>query len=105
MLQFCACPGPSELPTIDFAHISDFFLKKAEKTCQLFSTRREIPRNHQVTMMYNMDEKTTDEFFQERGLERGDVGTKKYPCCRKPPHHPYWESEKYKATLKTANSN
>lgn len=33
----------------------------------------------QVDMMYNKDEKSTDEFFNERGLTRGDVGTKKYP--------------------------
>lgn len=30
-------------------------------------------------MMYNKDEKSTDEFFQERGISRGDVGTKRYP--------------------------
>ena len=29
--------------------------------------------------MYNKDEKSTDEFFQERGLTRGDVGTIRYP--------------------------
>jgi hypothetical protein len=102
-LKFCACPGPGELPTIDFSSNFDIFLKKAEKTCLLFSTRRDIPQNHQVSMMYNMDEKTTDEFFQERGLVRGDVGTKEYPCCRKSPNHPYWQSAKYKATLKKAN--
>ena len=36
----------------------------------------------QLDMMYNKDEKTTDDFFQERGLTRGDVGTKRYPVSR-----------------------
>ena len=34
----------------------------------------------QVDMMYNKDEKSTDEFFQEQGICRGDVGTKRYPA-------------------------
>ena len=32
--------------------------------------------------MYNKDEKSTDEFFKERGVARGDVGTKRYPATR-----------------------
>jgi len=100
-LKFCACPGPGELPTIDFSSNYDVFLEKADKTCLLFATRREIPRNHQVTMMYNESEKTTDEFFEERGLERADVGTAKHPACKKSATHPYWQSEKYKAILKS----
>eukprot|EP00928_Gymnodinium_smaydae_P033260 TRINITY_DN23868_c0_g1_i1.p1 TRINITY_DN23868_c0_g1~~TRINITY_DN23868_c0_g1_i1.p1 ORF type:complete len:230 (-),score=42.98 TRINITY_DN23868_c0_g1_i1:249-884(-) len=83
LLQFCACPGPSEVPTVDFARNSDVLLRKVEKTSALFETLREIPKSHQLTMMYNLDEKTTEEFFQERGLVRGDVGTKRYPALRK----------------------
>eukprot|EP00913_Durusdinium_trenchii_P012818 g12036.t1 len=31
LLKYCACPGPSELPTIDFAPNSDVLLKSGEK--------------------------------------------------------------------------
>mmetsp|Transcript_70326 Transcript_70326/g.115602 ORF Transcript_70326/g.115602 Transcript_70326/m.115602 type:complete len:229 (+) Transcript_70326:32-718(+) len=84
LLKFCACPGPSELPTIDFAPNSDVLLKSGEKLAAIiFRTLRPIPRNWQLDMMYNKDEKTTDDFFQERGLTRGDVGTKRHPAERK----------------------
>eukprot|EP00435_Cladocopium_sp_Y103_P076104 s94_g77.t1 len=84
LLKYCACPGPSELPTIDFAPNSDVLLKSGEKLAAIiFRTLRPIPRNWQLDMMYNKDEKTTDDFFQERGLTRGDVGTKRYPAERK----------------------
>jgi hypothetical protein len=99
-LKWCSCPGPSELPTIDFSSNFDILLRKAPKTCLLFSTKRDIPKNNQITMMYNMDEKTTDEFFAERNLVRGDVGCAKYPACRKSPNHPYFQTTKYKETLK-----
>eukprot|EP00747_Dinoflagellata_sp_TGD_P161916 gnl/TRDRNA2_/TRDRNA2_178946_c0_seq1.p1 gnl/TRDRNA2_/TRDRNA2_178946_c0~~gnl/TRDRNA2_/TRDRNA2_178946_c0_seq1.p1 ORF type:complete len:258 (+),score=43.07 gnl/TRDRNA2_/TRDRNA2_178946_c0_seq1:102-776(+) len=82
-LQFCACPGPNEVPTIDFAPKSVSILAKVKRTCEIFKTLRAIPKNHQLTMMYNLDEKTTDEFFEERGLKRADVGTRKYPAIRK----------------------
>lgn len=82
-LKYCACPGPNELPTINFSSNHDALLEKASKTCLLFSTMRDIPKNYQVTMMYNEDEKTTKEFFEERGLVRGDVGTKEHPSFRK----------------------
>lgn len=98
-LKFCACPGPGEVPTINFSSNYDMFLKKAPKTCLLFATLRDVPRHHQLTMMYNEDEKTTDEFFEERKLVRADVGTKKYPALKKSPDHSYWQSAKYKATL------
>lgn len=84
LLKYCACPGPSELPTIDFAPNSDVLLKSGEKLAAvIFRTLQPIPRNWQVDMMYNKDEKSTDEFFEERGLIRGDVGTKRYPALRK----------------------
>jgi len=82
-LQFSACPGPSEVPTIDFAPNSVSILAKTARTCEIFHTLRDIPKNHQITMMYNLNEKTTDEFFEERGLKRMDVGISKYPAVRK----------------------
>jgi len=97
-LKYCACPGPSELPTIDFAPNSDVLLKSGEKLAAIvFQTLRPIPRNWQVDMMYNKDEKSTDEFFQERGISRGDVGTKRYPAQRKKKAGPpTWELAKSK---------
>mmetsp|Transcript_25866 Transcript_25866/g.46789 ORF Transcript_25866/g.46789 Transcript_25866/m.46789 type:complete len:229 (+) Transcript_25866:57-743(+) len=84
MLQFCACPGPSEVPVIDFAPASDILLKKGQDMgAVIFRTLRDIPKGYQVDMMYNKDEKTTDEFFKEQGIERGDVGTKSYPALKK----------------------
>ncbi|CAE7483363.1 unnamed protein product [Symbiodinium necroappetens] len=83
-LKYCACVGPNELPTIDFAPNSDVLLNRGEdKAAVMFRTLRPIPRNWQVDMMYNKDEKSTDEFFQEQGICRGDVGTKRYPALRK----------------------
>jgi hypothetical protein len=84
LLKFSACPGPNEVPTIDFSSNSDVLLKPKEKMATLmFSTLKEIPKNHQLTMMYNADEKTTDVFFKEQGITRADVGTSKYPALRK----------------------
>lgn len=83
-LQFCQCPGPSERPTIDDdpRHYSKL-LKQKPKTCLLFGLLCDVPKGHQLTMMYNRDEKTTEEFFQERGIVRSDVGCAKYPALRK----------------------
>jgi len=89
-LQFCACPGPSELPTVDFSAGHTFLQlipgakkAKAKRAGIIFQTLRDIPRHHQVAMMYNEDEKSTAEFFKDRGLTRADVGTRKYPLERK----------------------
>eukprot|EP00933_Yihiella_yeosuensis_P059256 TRINITY_DN6029_c3_g1_i1.p1 TRINITY_DN6029_c3_g1~~TRINITY_DN6029_c3_g1_i1.p1 ORF type:complete len:226 (+),score=45.85 TRINITY_DN6029_c3_g1_i1:64-741(+) len=84
LLKFCACSGPSEIPVIDFAPNSHALLKAREKMgAVIFRTSAEIPQNHQVTMMYNMDEKSTEVFFREQGIVRGDVGTAKYPALKK----------------------
>lgn len=83
-MQFCQCVGPSERPTIDDCPTYyEALLARKEKTCLLFSTMCEVPKNHQLTMMYNKDEKTTNEFFQERGLTRADVGCRQYPALKK----------------------
>lgn len=82
-LQFSACPGPNELTTVWMGPNTDLLMKKAPKTCMLFSTRMPVPKNHHLAMMYNESVKTTDEFFAERGLVRGDVGTTKFPALRK----------------------
>lgn len=84
LLQFCACPGPHEVPVVDFAPNDEALLEKgATMGCSIFRTTQDIPMNHQVTMMYNQDEKTTDEFFKERGLVRDDVGLAAFPAVRK----------------------
>jgi len=99
-LKWCSCPGPGEVSTINFSSNYDRFLKKSKKACLLFALLRDVPKNNQVTMMYNEDEKTTDEFFAERNIVRADVGCKQYPAAKKARNHPYWDSAKYKATLK-----
>jgi len=85
-LQFTACPGPHEIANIDYAPDDTVLLKKATKdgmACSIFCTSKEIPKEHQLTMMYNSNEKTTNEFFAERGLVRADVGTATYPAMPK----------------------
>jgi len=83
LLQFSACPGPREKVTVWMGPNADGNLTKAPQTCLLFSARMDVPKNHQLTMMYNDSIKETEEFFRERGITRSDVGTKKYPCLRK----------------------
>jgi len=82
-LKYCACPGPNEATTLDYTKEEDILLTKAEKAGIIFKTLRAVPRRHHVCMMYNKDEKSTDEFFAERGIVRGDMGTKQYPALRK----------------------
>eukprot|EP00928_Gymnodinium_smaydae_P020394 TRINITY_DN17881_c0_g1_i1.p1 TRINITY_DN17881_c0_g1~~TRINITY_DN17881_c0_g1_i1.p1 ORF type:complete len:224 (-),score=45.88 TRINITY_DN17881_c0_g1_i1:288-959(-) len=83
-LQFCQCPGPSEKPVIDDC-TKDYeaLLARKDKTCLIFSLLCDVPKGHQLTMMYNKDEKTTEEFFAERGIVRSDVGCPKYPALKK----------------------
>jgi len=83
MMQFCQCSGPSEKPTIDYSKDFDCLLAKEDKAGLLFGTLCDIPKNHQLTMMYNKDEKTTNEFFEERGLVRADVACPNYPALKK----------------------
>lgn len=95
-LKLCQCPGPSELATIDFAPNDSSLLRHAVKGkmgCALFRSLRDIPKSHQVTMMYNLDEASTDKFFKEQGITRSDVGTKKFPALRKKQAGPApWEA-------------
>merc|ERR1719272_1654725 len=63
LLQFSACPGPHEKVTVWMGPNTDSNLTKAPVTCMMFSTRMDVPKNHQLTMMYNEDMKSTDDFF------------------------------------------
>jgi hypothetical protein len=83
LLQFSACPGPEEKVTIWMGPRGDSNLDGSPLTCMMFSTSMKIPKNHHLCMMYNEDMKSTDEFFAERGISRGNVGTKKFPCIKK----------------------
>lgn len=83
LLQFCQCPGPTEVPTIDFSQNRDELLASKPKTCRLFATLCDIPKGHQVTMTYSNDEKAMNEFFAERGIVRADVGCKEFPAMKR----------------------
>merc|ERR1719443_1544802 len=64
LMQFSACPGPTELTTVWMGPNSDQLLQKKEKLASmLFSTRMDVPKRHQLCMMYNESVSTTDEFF------------------------------------------
>merc|ERR1712194_727095 len=89
-LQFCQCPGPNEKVTVTFASphlMMENMAKKTKSTekyaSMLFVTNQEIPKNHQLVMMYAENEKATEGFFKERGLERCDVYTDKFPTILK----------------------
>ena len=45
----------------------------------LFNTTMEVPKNHQLCMMYAENAAAANEFFEERGLTRCDVWTKEHP--------------------------
>lgn len=51
--------------------------------CFTFQTTKDIPKNHQLVMMYAESEKSANEFFEVRGLTRCDVYTSKYPTILK----------------------
>ena len=51
--------------------------------CMTFLTTKEIPKNHQLVMMYADSEKAANEFFKSRGMTRCDVWTAKYPTLLK----------------------
>merc|ERR1719163_1062495 len=100
-MQFCQCVGPSEKPTIDYSDDYEGLLAKEDKTCLLFGTLCAVPKNHQLTMMYNKDEKTTNEFFEERGIVRANVGCKECPALKKKLKRSYsWKNQQ----KKTANT-
>lgn len=82
-VKYCQCPGPTEIVTVGFSQLKELITKKAKLGSMLFMTKRDIPKNHQLVMMYAEDEKSTNSFFKERGIVRKDVGTDKYPCFRK----------------------
>jgi len=82
-IKFCQCPGPNEMVTVALAPEAEYVNKNESMGSMIFVTRREIPKNHQLVMMYCVDEKTTEMFFKERGIERKDVGSKEYPCFTK----------------------
>lgn len=83
LLQFSACPGPAERVTVTMGPRCDTNLDRSPLTCLIFTTTMPVPKNHHLAMMYNDSVKTTDEFFEEQGIKRGDVGTKKFPAIRK----------------------
>eukprot|EP00927_Polykrikos_kofoidii_P075517 TRINITY_DN7176_c0_g1_i1.p1 TRINITY_DN7176_c0_g1~~TRINITY_DN7176_c0_g1_i1.p1 ORF type:complete len:208 (+),score=24.74 TRINITY_DN7176_c0_g1_i1:87-710(+) len=82
-LLFCACPGPKERATINFSPNSTALLSRKPLTSMIFHTLCAVPKKHQLTMLYNIDEKTTEQFFSERGLVRANVGTARFPALLK----------------------
>lgn len=85
VIQFCQCPGPNELPTVDFAQpyamIENIDTKgpRGGLGAMVFTSIVEIPKSGQLNMMYEDGEKNTEIFFNERGLTRCDVWMKEYP--------------------------
>ena len=84
LLQFCPCPGPDELPVIQFAFQSERFLDKSPRCCVLFQLKEMVPKNTQITMMYCANRAESKEFFADRNIEWENVATKKYPAKKKP---------------------
>lgn len=91
-IQFCQCPGPSERVTISFATDCLFMQELTKKEMKkgrdpygsfLFVTSMAVPKNYQLMMMYAENEKSTEEFFRERGITRCDIGIKSRPAILK----------------------
>lgn len=80
-IQFCQCPGPNEVVTVNFAfpHLMlEVEPPKGQKRKEkygsmLFQLSKDVPKNHQLVMMYAESQKETETFFRERGIVRCDV--------------------------------
>ncbi|CAE7552779.1 cpr-6 [Symbiodinium sp. CCMP2592] len=73
LLQYCAAPGPSEASTLACTtkiHTAG----GAGFGCWFFQTRHCVAKGEQLLMPYNK------RFFEERGLQRVNVGTSEYPA-------------------------
>merc|ERR1711874_830787 len=76
LIQFCACPGPSEAAAINPTSISTGESAKGFASMGttfgswVFITREPLPRGWQLTMQYGTSSKQCDEFFEERGIKR-----------------------------------
>lgn len=89
-IQYCQCPGPNERVTItfgqphswmeDLSQCKDKSQKKHKYGSFIFVTACDVPKNHQLMMMYAEDAKSTDKFFEERGIVRSDIGFKARPA-------------------------
>merc|ERR1711879_139357 len=80
MVQYCACPGPNEraaVTPIGGSYAGDKY------GCWVFQTIEKLRPAWQVTMQYGNTSKESDNFFEERGIKRCDVGTKSYPALRR----------------------
>lgn len=82
LLQFCACPGPSEAAAILSTGTSTGD-RRQKYGSWVFVTRETIPRNWQLTMQYGSNSKGSDTFFKERGIERVDVGSTLHPALQR----------------------
>ncbi|CAE7947567.1 cpr-6, partial [Symbiodinium sp. KB8] len=81
LLQYCAAPGPSEASTLACTtkiHTGG----GAGFGCWLFQTRHCVAKGEQLLMPYNK------RFFEERGLQRVNVGTADYPARLRRGHEP-----------------
>ena len=91
LLKYCSCVGPNEVASIGFARNSDIFLDRAGKVKDrnigtvMFALRVPVPRGTLVQMTYATtgDSNSQRAFFDERNIERDDVGTKEHPALLK----------------------
>jgi len=82
LLQFCACPGPSEAASL-LATAQSTSDRRQKYGSWVFVTREAIPRGWQLTMQYGNNSKGSDSFFQERGIKRVDVGNALHPALKR----------------------
>lgn len=72
-LQFMSCPGPNE--RMNMRHTDFFFgaTREVGLVGRQFVVTEDVPKNHQFLIWYG------SQWFTARGIDRIDVGTKRYP--------------------------
>ena len=76
LLQYCACPGPSERQNLK-SSFQYFGTRNGAMGGLEFVTTERVARNTQLVFWYGSG------WWSARGLTRLDVGTRKYPAPRK----------------------
>lgn len=82
-VQYSQCPGPHEKVNLNWAKPHCFIdVENRDQDphgSMMFTTTKPVKKNFQLMMMYSENQTMANEFFEERGLTRCDVYTKKYP--------------------------
>merc|ERR1712203_941449 len=68
LVQFCSCPGPNEAAAVVSCHQARG--RDNKHGAWVFATKERLPKDWQVTMQYGDNSKGSEQFFEERGIQR-----------------------------------